>query len=129
LKISLFEVSLEVSLLKSTLPVFKAIFPIDCQGINVGKQPALGLGQMQIDGSRLAARRQKLADLFHMGPRLVFLRKLLQRDQGRRQCFRDHPLVVAGNSLSWHSDHPFVLQPAIRAAPTNRSEPTQRVDR
>jgi hypothetical protein len=33
----------------------------------------------------------------------MFRWKLLQRDQRGRQRFRDHPFVVPGDSLSWHS--------------------------
>ena len=89
------------------LPVLKAVFVIDRQRIAFGKQPALGLGEVQIEASGKRTGAQKLPDLAHMCIGLVIGRKLLQRDQRRRLCFRDHPLVVARDSLSRHLDHPF----------------------
>jgi len=52
----------------------------------------------------------------------VFLRKLLKCDQCGRQCFRDHPFVVAGDSLPWHSDRPFApdLRCEATRLPTSR---------
>src|ERR1700722_7332975 len=58
---------------------------------------------MQVDGAGLAGGDQKLSDFVHLLGWLMFRWKLLQRDQRRRQCFRDHPFVVSGDSLSWHS--------------------------
>ena len=40
-------------------------------------KPALGLGEMQADGGAVAAIGEKLSDILHMGPGLVFGRKLL----------------------------------------------------
>src|SRR5258706_12646552 len=89
------------------LSVPKAVFPINCQGIDIRKQPAFGLGEVQLDRSRLAPGRQKLPDIVHMRARLVVRWKLLQRDQRRCQGLGDNPFVVPGNSLSWHSElHP-----------------------
>jgi hypothetical protein len=62
------------------LSVLKAELSINGQGIKVGKQPALCLGQMQVDGSGRATGGQKLPDLVHMSARLVLRWKLLQRD-------------------------------------------------
>src|SRR5450631_3393081 len=93
----------------SALSVLQAVFVIDRQWVNVGKQPALGLGQVQVEASRQATGVQKLLDFVHMGARLVLGGKLLQRNERRGQCFRAHPFVVARDSLSWHSDRPFVL--------------------
>jgi hypothetical protein len=59
---------------------------------------------MHGDGPLLATGGQKLPDIFHMRPRLVHRRQLLQRDQRRCQRFRDNPFVVAGNSLFRHFD-------------------------
>src|ERR1700731_4742591 len=50
-----------------------------------------------------------------MRTRLVLRRKLLQRDQRRRQGFRDHPFVVARDSLSWH--RPILPSRISRHAP------------
>src|ERR1700676_5189608 len=58
---------------------------------------------MQVDGSGLAGGDQKLSDFVHLLGWLMFRWKLLQRDQRGRQRFRDHPFVVSGDSLSWHS--------------------------
>src|SRR5271169_6638824 len=68
---------------------------------------------MQMDRSGLAAGRQQLSEIVHMGGRLMFRGKLLERNERRGQCFRDDPIVVAGDSLSRHSVRPFVLPPAI----------------
>ena len=93
----------------SDLSVLKAVFPIDGLSIEIWKQPALCLGQMQVDGSGLATGGQKLPDIVHVRAWLVFRFKLLQRDQRRCQCFRDNPFVVAGNSLFWHLAPPRIL--------------------
>src|SRR5882757_6893923 len=84
------------------LSVPKAVFLIDGQRVQVGKQPALCLGQMQGNGSWLATGGQQLLDIVHVNARLVFRRKLLQRHQRRCQCFRHNPFVVARDSLFWH---------------------------
>ena len=100
--------------INSALSVLKAVLLIDGQGIDVRKQPALCLGDMQGERSRLAAGRQKLLDIVHMRPRLVFRWKLLQRDKRRCQCFRYHPFVVARNSLFRHLDDLQIFQSVIR---------------
>src|SRR5882672_4527987 len=83
----------------SALSVLEAVFSIDGQRISVGKQPAFCLSQVQRDGAGLASRRQKLPQVVHMDVRLMFFRKLLQRDQRRRQRFRRCPLVVTRDPL------------------------------
>jgi hypothetical protein len=93
----------------SDFPVLKAVFPIDGLSIEIGKQPALCLGQMQVDGSGLTSGGQQLPDIVHVRAWLVFRFKLLQRDQRRRQCFRDNPFVVASDSLLWHLARPRIL--------------------
>jgi hypothetical protein len=93
----------------SGLPIVKAVFPVNRLAIAFRKQPAFCLGEVQIEGAGLATGGQKLFDVGHVRGRLVFLRKLLECDQRCRQCFRDHPFVVAGDSLPWHSDRPFTL--------------------
>src|SRR5215213_4805047 len=57
---------------------------------------------MQIDRCWRGTGSQELPDLVHMRAGLVLRWKLLQRDQRRRQCFRDNPFVVTGYSLFWH---------------------------
>jgi hypothetical protein len=57
---------------------------------------------MQADTSRWTTGGQQLAEVIHMGPWLQFLRKLFQRDQGRRQSLRHHPFVMARDPLFWH---------------------------
>src|SRR5882724_6329556 len=61
------------------LSVPEAVFFINGERIELGKQPAFRLGQMQGDGPGLATGGQEFADVVHMGARLVFGRKLLQR--------------------------------------------------
>jgi hypothetical protein len=53
------------------------VLSINGRPIKIGKQPALRLGQMQGDGSRLTAGAQKLPDIVHMSARLVLQWKLL----------------------------------------------------
>src|SRR6266403_4691129 len=65
----------------SGLSVLEAVFSIDGRSIQLGKQPALCLGEMQVDGPRLATGSQKLPDIVHLGVRLVLRWKLLERDQ------------------------------------------------
>jgi len=91
------------------LSVLKAVFLINGERVDAGKQPALGLSQMQRDGSRLATGGQKLPEIVHMGARLMFRRKMLQRHQCSRQCFGDDPFVVARDSLFWHELTPAVV--------------------
>jgi len=69
-------------------------------------KPALGLGEMQADGGTVAAIGEKLSYILHMGPGLVFGRKLLQRDKCGRQGFGDNPFVVACDSFSGHRRTP-----------------------
>jgi hypothetical protein len=57
---------------------------------------------MQADAAGWAAGGQKLADVVHMWTWLQFLRELFQRDQCCRQCLRDHPVVMARDSLPRH---------------------------
>jgi hypothetical protein len=94
------------SLLPLSVP--KAVFAINGQWINVGKQSALCLRQVQAEGSGLATRGQQLPDFVHMSARLVFRRKLLQRDYRCGQRFRNNPFVVARDSLSWHPTVPLI---------------------
>jgi len=70
----------------------------------VGVQPALGLGEMQIEGPRLTIRCQQFPDVVHLLARLLGRFELLERDQCRRERFRDDPFVVARDSLFWHDD-------------------------
>jgi len=84
------------------LSVLKAVFLINGQRIGAGKQSALGLGQMQVDRSGLTTGDQQFPDIVHVSPRLMFRRKLLQRDKRRRQGFRDNPLVVPCDTLFGH---------------------------
>ena len=86
-----------------------AILLVDRQWVELGKQPALGLGEVQRDGCRLAAIGEKLPDVVHMRPRLVFWRKLLQRDESRCQRLGDDPFVVARDSLLWHRRTPRLV--------------------
>jgi hypothetical protein len=62
------------------LSILKAVFAIDGRSINVGEQPALSLGQVQVDGSGLASGDQKLPDFVHVCERLMSQWKLLKRD-------------------------------------------------
>ena len=98
------------------LSVLKAVFLINGCPINVGKQPAFCLGQVQVDGAGLAGGDQKLADLVHLNARLMFGRKLLKRNQRRRQRFRDNPFVVTCDSFSRHSGRPFRVAPYMLKA-------------
>ena len=59
------------------MSVLEAVFSIDGRSIQIGKQPALCLGEMQVDGPRLATGSQKLPDIVHLGVRLVLRWKLL----------------------------------------------------
>jgi hypothetical protein len=104
-----------VAHIHSGLSILKAVFPINRLSIAVGKQPALRLGQMQVEGSGFAGGSQELSDFVHVGGRLVLRWKLFECDERRSQRFGDDPLVVAGYSLPWHSDRPFVLLPALRS--------------
>jgi hypothetical protein len=90
------------ALRSSAVALADAVFLVNRQRIGTWKQPAFGLRQVQAHGRGIAAVGEKLSDVFHMGPRLVLRRELLQRDEGCRQRFDDHPFVVARNSLSWH---------------------------
>lgn len=80
-------------------PILKAIFPVNGSVVGLGKQSALGLREVQVDRALLAAGGEQLPDIVHMLARLMFCFKLLQRDQRRRQSFRDDPIVVAGDSF------------------------------
>jgi len=93
-----------------------AVLLVDRQRIGVGKQPALGLGEMQADSRRLPAIREKLADIFHMGAGLVLFGELFQRHEGGSQRFDDDPFVVPCDSLSWHRvwGHPKSVIPRLR---------------
>jgi hypothetical protein len=62
------------------LSVPKAVLPINGHGVKLGKQSALCLSQMQVDGFGWATGAQKLPDIIHMSARLVLRWKLLQRD-------------------------------------------------
>jgi hypothetical protein len=53
------------------LSVLETVFSINGRSIKIGKQPALCLGEMQVDGPRLATGSQKLPDIVHLGVRLV----------------------------------------------------------
>jgi hypothetical protein len=114
------------------LSILKAVFSINRRSIDVGKQPALCLGQVQVDGSRLATGDQELPDILHVNARLVFDWKLLQRDECRCQCFRNNPFVVAGNSFPRHSDrppafaNPAMRRPAVLTDHRHRDEPTRK---
>jgi hypothetical protein len=55
----------------------EAVFSIDGRSIKIGKQPALCLSEMQVDGSRLAAGSQELPDIVHLGVRLMLWWRLL----------------------------------------------------
>ena len=96
----------QASILALSVP--KPVFAINGQWISIGKQSALCLRQVQAEGSGLATGGQELPDLVHMGARLVFLRKLLQRDDRCGQRFRNNPFVVAGDSLSGHPTIPLI---------------------
>ncbi len=85
--------------LHSVPATLQAILPVDRVRIGLWKQPAFRLGQVQTDASGRAAGRQELPEILHMGQRLNFLRKLLERDQGGGERLRHHPLVMAGNPL------------------------------
>lgn len=87
------------------------VFLVDLQRIDAGIQAALGLREMQADGRRLASVGEQLSEVIHVGPRLVFRRKLLQRDKSGCQRFGDNPLIVARNSLSGHWRTPHRLAP------------------
>lgn len=91
------------------LSVLKAVFSINGERIDARKQPALGLSQVQRNGSRLATGGQKLPDIVHMSARLVFRRKMFQRDERGRQCLGDDPFVVACDSFFWHELTPAVV--------------------
>jgi hypothetical protein len=86
----------------SDLPILKSVFPVDPGAIGVGVQPALGLGEVQIEGPRLAIGCQQFPDVVHLLARLLSRFESLKRNQCRRQRFRDDPFVVAGDSLFWH---------------------------
>src|ERR1700742_1970864 len=88
----------------SGLAVLKAVFPVNRLAIGARKQAAFGLGQMEVDGSGLASGREQFLDVVHVGRGSMLFRQLLQRNQRRCQSFRDHPVVVAGDSLSRHGD-------------------------
>jgi hypothetical protein len=66
---------------------------------------------MKVQASGLAARGKQFPDVVHMRAGLVDRRQLLQGNQRRRQRFRDHPFVVAGNSLFGHlcSNHRLLV--------------------
>src|SRR6185437_4317927 len=83
-----------------------AVLPVDHDAVEIRKQPAFGLRQMQADGGRIPCARQKFPHIVHMGPRLVLWRELLERNERRRQRLRDDPPVVAGDSLLWHQHTP-----------------------
>jgi hypothetical protein len=110
------------SLLALSVP--KAVFAINGQGINVGKQSALCLREVQAEGSGLATGGQQLPDFVHMGARLVFRRKLLQRDYRCGQRFRNNPFVVACDSLSWHPTVPLI-SPRPAASQGRRQDASQ----
>src|SRR5258708_32672090 len=78
---------------------------------------------MQTDGGVVAAVGQELADIVHMGSRLVLWRQLFERDEGRCQRFDDDPFVVTRDSLSRHPltlclIAPFSRRLACRSART-----------
>jgi hypothetical protein len=104
------------------LSVLEAVFSINGGSIEIGEQPALCLGEMQVDGPRLASGSQQLPDFVHLDARLVLRWKLLQRDKCRCQGFRDDPWIVAGDSLSWHSPSPQLCQSEIPSRHNHRSE-------
>src|SRR5207253_5997824 len=79
-----------------------AVFAVDLETVAIRKQPALGLRQMQADGGGFAPVREQLADVAHMGLRLMLRRELFEGDECSRQRFRDDPSVVAGDSLLRH---------------------------
>src|ERR1700733_12092457 len=64
----------------SSLAVFEAVFPVDRLPVRGRKQTALGLGQMEIDGSGLTAGGQQLLDVVHVRGGLVLVGQLLKRD-------------------------------------------------
>ena len=64
----------------SHFPVLKAILAIDDGSIGMGVEPALCLGQMQVDGSGLTVGNQQFPDVLHLLARLLCRFKLLQRD-------------------------------------------------
>jgi hypothetical protein len=78
--------------------VLEAVFSINGRSIEIGKQSALCLGEMQVDGARLATGGQKLPDVVHLGARLVLRWKLSSGTSGC-QGLRDDPSVVASNSF------------------------------
>jgi len=48
------------------LSVLETVFSINGRSIKIGKQPALCLGEMQVDGPRLATGSQKFPDIVHL---------------------------------------------------------------
>ena len=52
------------------LSVLETVFSINGRSIKIGKQPALCLGEMQVDGPRLATGSQKFPDIVHLSVRL-----------------------------------------------------------
>jgi hypothetical protein len=88
----------------SDFSILKSVFPVDHGAIGVRVQPALGLGEVQIESPRLTIGCQQFPDIVHLLARLLGRFELLKRDQCRRQRFRDDPFVVAGDSLFWHDD-------------------------
>ena len=90
-----------------------AVFAVDFEAVEVGKQPALGLCKMQADGRRLTAIGEQFSDVVHMGLRLVLWRKLFERHQRSRERLRDDPSVVAGDSLFRHQLTPHLVAPHI----------------
>src|SRR5712664_409211 len=90
---------------------------------------------MQGDGSRLTTSGQQLPDILHVGLRLVFRWKLLQRDKRRCQSFRQNPFVVACNSLFGHQPIPTSCQSLSASSRSDRlrseqpavSRPSQKI--
>src|SRR5215469_9740814 len=95
-----------------------AVLLVDRKRIAFGKQPALGLRQVQADGGGLAAVGEQLPDVFHLRPRPVLFGQLLQRYEGRRQRFDDDPLVVSGDSFSRHRLTPQIVATQFWPEPT-----------
>ena len=58
------------------MSVLETVFSINGRLIKIGKQPALCLGEMQVDGPRLATGSQKFPDIVHLSVRLVLRGKL-----------------------------------------------------
>ncbi|BAC50520.1 bll5255 [Bradyrhizobium diazoefficiens USDA 110] len=98
-----------------------AVFAVDLQRVEIGKQAAFGLGEVQAHRRRLLAVRKHLADVVHMRVRLVLRLKLLQRDQRRRESFGQNPVVVARDSLLRHRQTPHVAaSPSLSRLPPDR---------